>query len=148
MKTTTRIALALIAILSLGVATASAGGTPSGLSAHISTVTNRVGRLSGLEFLVVLTNSGPTNVTIYPDCYVYGHSTITVFDPQGRMLTQRPGHLPRTALDSRALKPGESFTFTNKLGDIILYPGAVSSGKYRARYGGPEPSNEVEITME
>src|ERR1035438_5227180 len=90
MKTHTQIGLALIAILSLGVATASADGTPSGLSAHISAATNRVSTLRGLEFTVVLTNSGLTNVTIYPFAIAHLEQTIAVFSPSGSFLVQKP----------------------------------------------------------
>lgn len=162
MRTIAHLGLVLISTLLFGAASASADGSPSGLSAHISTATNRVSTLSGLQFLVVLTNNGPTNVTIFPDCFIYGTSTIALLDSQGSALVQRPRHEPPTVLDSRPLKPGESFTFTNKLSDVILHPGhgaegpyeeaaggrRASPGKYHARYGGPDSSNVVEITIE
>jgi hypothetical protein len=162
MRTIKHLGFVIIAIIPFVVTSAVADGSPSGLAAHISTATNRVSALSGLEFSIVLTNNGPTNVTIFPDCFIYGTSTIALLDPQGGELVQRPRHEPPTVLDSRPLKPGESFTFTNKLSDVILHPGhgaerpyeevagsrRASPGKYHARYGGPDSSNVVEITIE
>jgi len=125
-------------------------GAPSGLSAHISAATNRVSSLSGLEFLVVITNSGPTDATIYPRIFVHGEQTIAVSNPQGRFLVQRPK--PMSGLDmepmERVLKSGGSFTFTNKLSDETIPPTDGNPGKYHARFGGQIPSNEVEITVE
>jgi hypothetical protein len=150
MKTYTHIGLALLATLSLGVATASADGTPSGLSAHISAATNRVSTLRGLEFSVVLTNSGPTNVTIYPRIFIHGEQTIAVFNPQGRFLVQKPKSISLSDMEpmERVLKSGESFTFTNKLSDEFAPTIDGIRGKYHARFGGHTPSNEVEITVE
>jgi hypothetical protein len=48
----------------------------------------------------------------------------------------------------RVLKPGESFTFTNKLSDETIPAADGNRGKYHARFGGKIPSNEVEITVE
>jgi len=125
-------------------------GTPSGLSAHISVATNRVSSLRSLEFLVVLTNSGPTNVTIYPRLFVHGEQTIAVSNPQGRFLVQRPKPMLASDMEpmERVLKSGESFTFTNKLSDETIPPTDGNPGKYHARFGGHTPSNEVEITVE
>src|SRR5579875_11092 len=90
MKTSTHIGITLLAILSIGMTTAPAEEIPSGLSAHISPATNRVSTLAGLEFTVVLTNSGPTNVTIYPFAFAHLEQTIAVFSPSGRFLVQKP----------------------------------------------------------
>jgi hypothetical protein len=143
MRTISQIGHVTLALISFVVASAFADGGPSGLSAHIWTSTNRVSALSGLEFSIVLTNNGPTNVTIFPDRYVNGVFTITLFDSQGRRLVQRPRRLPRSAIEWRPLRPGESFAFTNKVGEVIVQP-----GKYHARYGGPDASNVIEITVE
>jgi hypothetical protein len=150
MKTSTRISIALFAILSLGVAAASAADVPSGLSAHISAATNRVSTLRSLEFTVVLTNSGPTNVTIYPRIFIHGEQTIAVFNPQGRFLVQKPKSISLSDMEpmERVLKSGETFTFTNTLSDETIPPTDGNPGKYHARFGGHTPSNEVEITVE
>jgi hypothetical protein len=148
MKTHTQIGLTLISILSLGVVTASADGTPSGLSAHISAATNRVSTLRGLEFTVVLTNSGLTNVTIYPFAITHLEQTIAVFSPSGRFLVQKPKPISAEDAIERVLKPGESFTFTNKLSDEFAPTIDGIRGKYHARCGGAIPSNDVEITVE
>jgi hypothetical protein len=148
MKTSTHIGIALLAILSLGMTTASAEDIPSGLSAHISAATNRVSTLRGLEFTVVLTNSGLTNVTIYPFAIAHLEQTIAVFSPSGRFLVQKPKPISAEDAVERVLKPGESFTFTNKLSDGFAPTIDGIRGKYHARCGGHIPSNEVEITVE
>jgi hypothetical protein len=148
MKTRTYIGIALFAIVSLGMTTASAGDIPSGLSAHISPATNQVSTLAGLEFTVVLTNSGPTNVTIYPFAISHLEQTIAVFSPSGSFLVQKPKPISTEDSIQRVLKPGESFTFTNKLSDEFSPTIDGIRGKYHARCGGHIPSNEVEITVE
>jgi hypothetical protein len=150
MKISTHMGFALFAILSLGIATTSAEDTQPGLSAHISATTNHVSTLRGLEFSVVLTNSGPTNVTIYPRIFIHGEQTIAVFNPQGRFLVQKPKSISLSDMEpmERVLKPGESFTFTNKLSDEMIPPTEGNPGKYHARFGGHTPSNEVEIIVE
>ena len=148
MKTTTLISIVSLAILSLGMAIASVADIPSGLSAHISTATNCVSTLRGLEFRVVLTNSGPTNVTIYPGILTHSEQTIAVFSPQGRFLVQKPRAVSSSDASVQVLKVGESFTFTNKLSDEAVPPMDSIRGKCRARFGGAVPSNEIEITVE
>jgi hypothetical protein len=148
MKTTTLISIASLAILSSGMTIASAEDIPSGLSAHISVATNRVSTLAGLEFTVFLTNSGPTNVTIYPFAFAHLEQTIAVFSPSGRFLVQKPKPISTEDAIQRVLKPGETFTFTNKLSDEFAPSIDGISGKYHARFGGHIPSNEVEITVE
>ena len=148
MKTYTHIGLALLAIFSLGIASVSAEDAPSGLSAHITAATNHVSTLSGLEFVVVLTNSGPINVTIYPFAIAHLEQTIAVFSPSGRFLVQKPKPISAEDAVERVLKPGESFTFTNKLSDRFAPTIDGIRGKYHARCGGQIPSNEVEITVE
>jgi hypothetical protein len=156
MKTHTHIGLALLAILSLGVASVSAEDAPSGLSAHITAATNRVSTLRDLEFSVVITNSASTNITIQPWILINGLGTISVFDAKRLIMAQRPelhlkGPKPptRAELDAEppselVLKPGESYALKYKLGAYIH---TIPPGKYVAREG-YIPSNEVEITIE
>ena len=150
MKTYTHIGLALLVILSFGMASVSAEDAPSGVSAHITAATNRVSTLSGLEFSVVITNSAPTNVTIHPWILINGLGTVAIYDAKGLIMSYHPkpptgveiaGRTPRNLI----LKPGESYALKYKLGDRFFM--ATPPGKYRAR-GQFMPSNEVEITIE
>ena len=156
MKTYTHIGLALLAILSLGMASVSAEDAPSGVSAHITAATNRVSTLSGLEFSVVITNSAATNVTIHPWILINGLGTVAIYDAKGLIMAYHP-KLPfiskpptRAEIDAKPpsdliLSPGESYALKYKLGDRFFM--ATPPGKYRAR-GQFMPSNEVEITIE
>jgi hypothetical protein len=166
MKTFTHISLALFAILSIGTTISLAEDDKSvlaaflspapGLSVLISPTTNRVTTLRDLEFSVVITNSGSTNVTIYPRMLVNGVGTIEVFNRQGMMITQHPhprffSPTSRPQIDTETpnehiLKPKEAFLFTYKL-SVGDYFDATPKGKYRAK-GGWFPSNEVEFTIE
>lgn len=154
MKKLTYIGLALSAMFSLGTINASAAEAPSGLSAHITPATNRVGTLSHLEFSVVVTNSGPTDRTIHPWILKNGLGTVAIFDAQGvrRVYTPEPTLKGpnRTELAPEppadlVLKPGESYSFKYKLGERFTMP--TPPGVYRAR-GRLIPSNEAEITVE
>jgi len=155
MKKYTHIGLALIAIFSLGIASASADDAPLGLSAHITAATNRVSTLRDLEFSVVITNSAPTNVTIHPWILKNGLGTVAVYDAKGLIMAQRPEPhlltkpLTRAEIDAEpphdlVLKSGESYALKYKLG---AYMHAIPPGKYVAREEFI-PSNEVEITVE
>lgn len=122
----------------------------SGVSAHITAVTNRVSTLSGLEFSIVITNSAPTNVTIHPWILINGLGTVAVYDAKGLIMAYRPKPPTGAAISAGPprdliLKPGESYALKYKLGDQFLKD--TPSGKYRAR-GLFMPSNEVEITVD
>ena len=156
MKTRTHIGLALFAIFSLGIITASAEDAPSGLSALITPTTNHVSTLSHLEFSVVVTNGSPTNATIHPWILKNGLGTVVIFNAQGLMMPYHPEPpfitKPPTLAERAAeppqdliLKPGESYSLKYKLGERFFM--ATPSGKYRAR-GNMIPSNDVEITVE
>src|ERR1035441_454758 len=156
MKTLTYIGLAIAAIFLLGAITVSAKDAPSGLSAYITPTTNRVSTLSHLEFSVVITNSGPTNVTIHPWILKNGLGTVQIFDARGLIMAYLPEPLFITHPPTRAeiaaelpsdliLKPGESYTLKYKLGEHFVM--ATPPSKYRAR-GYLIPSNDVEITVE
>ena len=90
MKILTHIGLALFAIFSLGTVTASAEDVPSGLSAYITAVTNRVSTLSGLEFSVVVTNSATTNIIIHPWILKNGLGTVVIFNARGLKMAYHP----------------------------------------------------------
>ena len=150
MKTYTHIGLALFAIFSLGIITASAEDSPSGLSAYIATATNRVSTLSHLEFSVAVTNSSPTDVTIHPWILKNGLGTVQIFDARGLIMAYHPE--PPKGVELAAgpphdlvLKPGESYALKYKLGEHFFH--AMPPGKYHAR-GHLIPSNDVEITVE
>ncbi len=156
MKALTHIGIALFAIFSLGTITVSAEDAPSGLSARITPATNHVSTLSHLEFSVVITNSGPTNVTIHPWILKNGMGTVQIYDSKGLIMGYLPEPpfmakpLTRAQLAAQpptdlVLKPGESYSLEYKLGDHFMM--ATPPGKYLAR-GYIILSNEVEITIE
>jgi hypothetical protein len=156
MKTRAHIGLALFAISSLGIITASAEDAPSGLSALITPATNHVSTLSHLEFSVVVTNGSPTNATIHPWILKNGLGTVVIFNAQGLMIPYHPEPpfitKPPTLAERAAeppqdliLKPGESYQLNYKLGEHFFQ--ATPPGKYRA-HGELIPSNEIEITVE
>ena len=155
MRTYTHVGLALLAILSLGIAFASAANPPSGLSAHITAATNRVSTLRDLEFSVVITNSASTNTTIHPWILINGLGTVSVYDAKGLIMAPRaePHFLTNSPTQAEisarppsdlVLKSGQSYALKYKLG---AYMHAIPPGEYVAR-GGFIPSNEVEITIE
>ena len=156
MKTYTHIGLALFAIFSLGIITASAEDAPSGLSALITPATNHVSTLSHLEFSVVVTNGSPTNATIHPWILKNGLGTVQIFDARGLIMAYHPeppfitkpptpAGLAAEPPQDLVLKPGESYALRYKLGERFFH--ATPPGKYRA-HGALIPSNEVEITVE
>ena len=155
---------ATILIAGCGKKSSSSSATPqtqakpasSGLSAHITPATNRVSTLSHLEFSVVVTNSGPINVTIHPWILKNGLGTVQIIDARGLIMAYHPEPPLITKPPTRAelaaetphdlvLKPGESYALKYKLGEHFFH--ATPSGNYRAR-GALIPSNEVEITLE
>jgi hypothetical protein len=156
MKTYTHIGLALFAIFSLGAITVWAEDAPSGLSARITPATNHVSTLSHLDFSVVITNSGPTNVTIHPWILKNGLGTVQIFDARGLIMAYQPeppftikpptrAELAAEPPSDLVLKPSESYALKYKLGDRFFLP--APSGKYQAR-GALIPSNVVELTVE
>lgn len=156
MKRFTHTGVALITIFSLSVVTALADDTPSGLSAHIATATNRVHTLSHLEFSVTVTNSGPTNITINPWILKNGLGTVQIYDARGMIMayqpeppftTKSPTPAERAAEppQSFVLKPGEFYALKYRLGEHFFQ--TIPSGIYRAR-GFLVPSNQIEITVE
>jgi hypothetical protein len=156
MKTRTHIGLALFAIFSLGIITASAEDAPSGLSALITPTTNHVSTLSHLEFSVVVTNGSPTNATIHPWILKNGLGTVQIYDARGLIMAYSPEPpyitKPPTPAERAAeppqdliLKPGETYSLKYKLGERFFLP--TPSGKYHAR-GHLIPSNDVEITID
>ena len=151
MRTYTHIGIVIFAILSMAVVSASGEDAPSGLSAYITAATNRVSTLRGLQFEVVITNTGPTNVIINPWFLIHDLRTVKVFDSKGLWIPQSPAHFysslpPRDGIPatSRILKPGESFALKYKLAILIR---DTPPGKYLAREGSLT-SNTIEITIE
>ena len=161
--TITVIMAATILIAGCGKKSSSSSATPqaqaeaasSGLSAHITPATNRVSTLSHLEFSVVVTNSGPTDVTIHPWILKNGLGTVQILDARGMIMAYHPeppiistptsADLAAETPHDLVLKPGESYALKYKLGELFFH--ATPPGSYRAR-GALIPSNEVEITLE
>jgi hypothetical protein len=120
----------------------------TGVVGHLSTTNNYVAALRDVQFSVVITNRGPTNVTV--NLWVLTNTmAVSVFDAQGKLVAPvaatPPSKTPsgsRSPLE-RSLKVNESLAFMTRLGE---FKRPTPPGRYWARLR-TIPSNDVLITL-
>ena len=140
-----KLAVVLIAVFCVSF---SAPKHSTGVVGHLSTTNTHVAALRGVQFSVVVTNRGPTNVTL--NLWILTNTmAVSVFDAQGKIVAAvaatPPPKPPRGARSSleRSLKVHESLVFSTHLGD---FKKPTPPGRYWARLR-TIPSNDVLITI-
>jgi hypothetical protein len=148
MRPTTYVTLLAAAAIMFFCASFSAPKHLTGVIGHLSATNTHVTALHDVQFSVVVSNYGPTNVTL--NIWLLTNSTaVSVFDANGKILapaaatpSSKPPPGSRSPLE-RLLKVNESMAFVTRLGE---FKNPTPPGRYWARLRAI-PSNDVLITV-